>query len=110
MFIEVCVYEKNFDGVILFSSMTVSSEDGTSEGKTGSTAASTFFLSSGVDSDGSSSMIDASADHLGRSAEFSTSDGLGKSFLYPGGSRNGETGQSSKTLLASSKKGQWWMA
>ena len=28
----------------------------------------------------------------------------------PGGSRNGETGRSSKNLLASSKKGQRWTA
>ena len=55
-------------------------------------------------------MISASADHLSGPAGFSTSDGLGKSFLYPGGSRNGETGRSSKTLFASSKKGQRWMA
>ena len=54
-------------------------------------------------------MIDVSAEHNGVPARFSTSGGLGKSFLYPGGSRSGEAGLSSKTLLASSRKdnGGW---
>ena len=64
----------------LFSSVMVSFEDRSSEGKTGSTVVSTFRLSSGMDSDGSSSMTGASADHLGGSAGFSTSEGLGRSF------------------------------
>ena len=92
------------------SSVTVSFEDETSEGRTGSTAVSTFRLSSGLDSVGSFSMIDTSADHLGGSAGFSTIEGLGASFWYPGGSRNGETGRSYKTLFASSKNGHRWMA
>ena len=92
-----------------FSSVTSSFEDEHSEGKTGSTTVSTLWLSSGMDSEGSFSMIDTLADHSDRPAGFSTGGGLGKSFLYPGGSRSGETGQSSKTLLASSRKGQRWM-
>jgi len=63
-----------------FSSVTVSFKDGTSEGKTWSTDVSTFLLSSGVDLDGSSSTIDASADYFRGPAGFSTSGGLGKSF------------------------------
>ena len=63
-----------------------------------------------MDSEGLSSMIDASTDNKGVSVRFSTSDGLGKSFLYPGGSRSSEAGWLSKTLLASSRKGQWWRA
>ena len=63
-----------------------------------------------MDSDGSSSMIGASADHLRGPAGFSTSGGLGKSFLYPSGSRIGEIGRSSRTLFALSRKGQRWMA
>ena len=94
----------------LFSSVMVSFEDRASEGKTGSTAASTFWLSSGMDSDGSSSMIGASADHLSGPTGFSTGEGLGRSFWYPGGSCARKIGRSSKTLLASSKKGQRWMA
>ena len=94
--------------LFLFSSVIVSSKDGSSEGNTRSTTVSTFRLSSGMDREGSSSMIDVSADHNGVSTGFSTSDQFGKSFLYPGGSRNGEIGRSSKTLLASSRKGQWW--
>ena len=74
------------------SSVTVSFEDETSEGRTGSTVVSTFRLSSGLDSVGSFSMTDASADHLSGPAVFSTNEGLGMSFLYPGGSLNGETG------------------
>ena len=95
---------------LLFSLVIVSSKYGSSEGKTGSTVVSTFWLSSGMDSTGSSSTIDILADHNGVSARFSTSDGLGKSFLYPRGSCNDETRRSSKTLLASSRKGQWWTA
>ena len=49
-------------------------------------------------------MIDASIDDKVVSNRFSTSDGLDKSFLYPGGSRCGEAGWLSKTLLASSRK------
>ena len=63
-----------------------------------------------MDSEGSFSMIDASVDHNDGPTGFSTSGGLGKSFLYPGGSRSGEAGRSSKTILGSSRKGQWWMA
>ena len=93
-----------------FSSMIVSFKDGPFEGKTRSTSASTFWLSSGMDSAGLSSMTDVSTDLNGVSARFSTSDGLSKSFLYPGGSRSSEAGRSSKTLLASSRKGQLWTA
>jgi len=63
-----------------------------------------------MDSDSSLSMIDTLDDHFRGPAEFSTSVGLGESFLYPGGSCIGETGRSSKTLFASSKKGQRWTA
>ena len=84
--------------------MTVSFEDEHPEGKNGSTFVSTF------DSEVSFSMIDVSADHNGMPARFSTGGGLSKSFLYPGGSRSDEAGRSSKTLLASSRKGQRWTA
>ena len=93
-----------------FSLVTVSSEGGPFEDKTGSTAISTCWLWSCVDSEGLYSMIDASTDNNDMSFGFSTSDGLGKSFLYPGGSHYGEVGRLSKTLLASSRKGQWWRA
>jgi len=63
-----------------------------------------------MDSEGSSSMIDVSTDHNGMSAEFSTSDGLGKSLLYPGRSHTDEIRQLSKTILALSRKGQQWKA
>ena len=62
------------------SSMTESLDDETSEGRTRSTAVSTFRLSSGLDSVGSFSMTDTSADHLSGSAGFSTIEGLGVSF------------------------------
>ena len=93
-----------------FSLVIVSSKGGPSEDKTGLTVVSNCWLWSSVDSEGLSSMIGASTDKKGVLVRFSTSDGLGKSFLYPGGSRCGEAGQLSKTLLASSKKGQWWRA
>ena len=41
------------------------------------------------------------------SVRFSTSEGLGESFLYLDGSCCGESGRLCKILLASSKKGQW---
>lgn len=93
-----------------FSSVMVSFEDEHSEGKIGSTVASTFWILSSMDLEGSFSMVDVLTDHNGVPAGFSTSGGLGKSFLYPGGSRSSEAGRSSKTLLASSRKGQRWMA
>jgi len=63
-----------------------------------------------VDSEGLSSTIGSLTNNKGVSVKFSTSDGLGKSFLYPRGSHYGEAGQLSKALLALSKKGQWWSA
>jgi len=52
-----------------------------------------------MDSDSPLSTIDTSADHFRGTAGFSTSGGLGENFLYPGGSRTGETERSSKTLF-----------
>ena len=63
-----------------------------------------------MDSEGLSSMIGVLTDNRGVSVGFSTSDGLGKSFLYLGGSHCGEAGQLSKSLLALSRKGQCWRA
>jgi len=109
MFVGVCVYEKNLNGVILILLCDYIIWGWTFWRQDRVKCRLDLLTSSGMDSEGSSSMIDAFADHNGVSARFSTSDGLGKSSLYLGGSRNGETRQSSKTLLASSRKGQWWI-
>ena len=93
-----------------FSSVTVSSEGKSSEVKMGLIIVSTYWLWCNVDSEGLSSMIGASTDSKGGSVKFSTRNGFGKSFAYPGGSRCGDTWRLSKTLLASSRKGQWWRA
>lgn len=63
-----------------------------------------------MDSKGLSSMIGTLTDKKGALVVFSTGNGLGKSFLYLGGSHYGDAGRLSKTLLASSRKGQWWRA
>ena len=90
--------------------MIVSFEGGPFEVKIGLTVVSTCWIWSGVDLEGLSSMIGASTDNKGVSLVFSTSDGLGKSFLYQRWSPCGEARWLSKTLLALSKKGQWWRA
>ena len=74
------------------SSVTMVFEDETYEGRTGSTAVSTFGLSSGPDSVGSHSATDTSAGLVSGATVFSTNEGLGASFWYPGGSSNGATG------------------
>ena len=62
------------------SLVTVVFEDETSEGRTGSTAVSTFGLSSGPDSVGSLSVTHTSAGPMRGAAVFSTNEGLGASF------------------------------
>ena len=110
MFVKVCAYEKNLDGVILvlFGDCIIWRWILWRQDRVNCCLDLLTFIWCGFR--WLSSMIDASTDHKGVSAKFSTSDGVSKSFLYPRGSRNGETERSSKTLLASSKKGQRWIA
>jgi len=110
MFLESVFMKRIWTVPFSFSLVTVSFEGGSFEDKIGSTAFLACWLWSDVDSKGLSSMIGASADNKGVSVIFLTSDEHGKSFLYPGGSRRSEARRLSKTLLASSRKGQWWRA